>query len=61
MPFSMSASFSNFVADIYFHLINEQLRKRGVCREHLHSEEGILGKSMWQIILVHAYESFVLI
>ena len=35
MAFSMSASFSNFVAEIYFHLINEQLRKRGKYRQIL--------------------------
>ena len=29
IAFSMSASFSNFVHEIYLHLINEQLRKKG--------------------------------
>lgn len=38
MAFSMSASFSNFVAEIYFHLINEQLRERGVYSQNLHTK-----------------------
>lgn len=38
MAFSMSASFSNFAAEIYFHLINEQLRKRGVYSQNLHTK-----------------------
>lgn len=38
MAFSMSASFSNFVAELYFHLINEQLRERGVYSQNLHTK-----------------------
>lgn len=38
MAFSMSASFSNFVAEIYFHLINEQLRERREYSQNLHTK-----------------------
>lgn len=45
MAFSRSASFSNFVAEIYFHLINEQLRKRGVYSQNLHAKGHIFDES----------------
>lgn len=47
MAFSMSASFSNFVAEIYFHLINEQLRKRGVYSQNLHTKGHVFDESSW--------------
>lgn len=52
MAFSMSESFSNFVAEIYFHLINEQLRKRGVHSQNLHTKGHVFDESSWSSLLV---------
>lgn len=52
MAFSMSESFSNFVAEIYFHLINEQLRKRGVYSQNLHTKGHVFDESSWSSLLV---------
>lgn len=47
MAFSMSASFSNFAAEIYFHLINEQLRKWGVYSQNILKDMSLMSLHGW--------------
>lgn len=53
MAFSMSASFSNFVAEIYFHLINEQLRKIEIYRQILLTKGCVFHGNMHVCVYVH--------
>lgn len=55
MAFSMSASFSNFAVEIYFHLINEQLRKRGVYSQNLHTKGHVFDESSWLRVCMCVY------